>query len=296
MDLAALFAGCRTEADVYRVQIAAENLLAPPEVAALAAGPGALPDPARKWIRRLEGMMRRAGGTTEAFRRRALGEHVTFYEGAAETAAPRSLVFAFTGTALRMNLPAPVFLQALPAASCDVVILGDATRTAFLQGVRGYAPDLRALAQRLAQDLPPFANYAGGLRCIGTSAGGAAALHFGLVVQARRAVSVDGAHPAALAMRAAPGTDRTLLDRATAGLGPRATQLIAVHGEGNRRDALLGRLLAAGLPGARPLAVRVEGQHGLLAPLLAKRALRRFLAEVLLADTPAAEMPATWVA
>ena len=50
MDLPALFAACRTEADFYRAQIAAENLLAPAEVAALADRAGDLPAPAGTWL------------------------------------------------------------------------------------------------------------------------------------------------------------------------------------------------------------------------------------------------------
>jgi hypothetical protein len=296
MDLPALFAGCRTEADFYRVQIAAENLLAPPEVAALAARAAEFPDQVQAWLARLSGLMRRSAPEPEPYRRRTLGEHVNFYEGAGGPGAPRRLVVGFTGVALRMNLPASAFLQALPAAECDVLIIGDAARVAFLAGVRGYAPDLRALAARLAQDVPGFAAYPGGIRCIGTSAGGAAALCFGRIVGARRAVSVDGAHPAALGLRFAQDVDRTALDRAVAGLDTSGTELIAAHGEANPRDTVRGRLLAAGLPGARCLAIRVEAGHGLLAPLLTRRALRRFLAEILLTETPLAEMPEVWVA
>lgn len=294
MDLPVLFAACRTEADFYRVQIAAENLLAPAEVVALADRAAELPAPARTWLARLAGMMRRAAPETEPYHRRMLAEHVQFYEGPGGGA--RCLVVGFTGVALRMNLPACVFLQGLPAAACDVLIIGDAARAAFLAGVRGYAPDLPALAARLARDVPGFAVYPGGIRCIGTSAGGAAALAFGRIVGARRAVSVDGAHPAALELRFAPDADPGALDRAVAGLPFGGTDLLVVHGEGHPRDAVRGRLLAAGLPGSRCIAVRIEGAHGLLGPLLARRALRRFLREVLLADAPAAGMPEVWVA
>lgn len=296
MDLPALFAGCRTEAEFYRVQIAAENVLPPPDIAALAAQAEALPEPARKWLARMRGLLRRSAPGAEPFRRRELGEHVNFYEGSGDAGAPRCLVIGFGGVALRMNVPAAAFLQALPAAACDVLIIGDAARAAFLAGVRGYAPDLPGLAARLAKDLPRFAAYPGGIRCIGTSAGGAAALAFGRLVGARRAVSVDGAHPAALPLRFAQDADRAAFDRAVAGIPFGGTELLIVHGEQSPRDALRGRLLAAGLPGARCVAIRVEAGHGLLGPLLGRSALRRFLAEILLAETPLARMPDVWEA
>lgn len=291
MDLRAAFAPCRTEADFYRVQIAAETLLAPAEIAALA--PEGLPAPARAWRDRIMAMLHAVAPAIEPFRRRDLAESVTLFEGEAATGVPRCLVVAFTGIAQRMNIPAAAFLQALPAASCDVVLLRDPARAAFLTGVPGYAPDLGALATRLVADLPPGA-HAGGLRCIGASAGGAAALYFGLLAGARRAVSVDGAHPSALRLRFAPEADRGALDAAIAGVEPRGTVLLSVHGASQAQDALRARLLALGLPGTRSIGVAVEGGHGLFGPLLAAGALRRFLAGILLADAPPHAIPDPW--
>ncbi|WP_137124696.1 hypothetical protein [Roseomonas sp. HF4] len=286
------FAACRTAADFYRVQIDAENLLSPAEVEALE--PAGLPPQAAAWLGKLRGMLMLAGGGAQAFRRRDLSDNATFYEGEGE-GSPRCLVVAFTGIAMRMNVPAPAFLQALPAASCDVVILRDPGRAAFLAGVPGYAADLPALAARLAADLPG-GRHPGGIRCIGTSAGGAAALYLGRLVRARRAVSVDGAHPAALKLRLPDEVDRGALDAALARTPPGPEVLVAAHGIGDLRDAVRGRLLAAGLPGARALTVAVQGPHGLFGTLLARRLLGRFLAEVLLADTPPDGLPATWPA
>lgn len=296
MDVVALFAGCRTEADFYRVQLDAERRLAPAEVAALLPPDDALPEAQRLWLARLGETLALAGGALEPFRRRPLADNVTHFEGVREGAAPRSLVLAFTDVAQRMNVPVAIFLQALPAAACDVVVFADPTRTAFLSGVPGYADGIAALVARLARDLPTE-RYPGGIRCIGSSAGAAAALSFAIAAGARRGVSLDGAHPAALPMRHAGRIDRTtLLDPATH--APPGTVLLSVHGAQHRRDRIRGPLLALGLPGARSIAVETGGEktHGLLAVLLARRALARFLAEILLADTPAEEMPAVWQA
>jgi hypothetical protein len=293
MDLPALFAQCRAEADFYRVQIDAENRLAPAEIVALAAQADQLPEMARAWLKKTGAMLRRAGEETQPFRRHPLAEHATFYEGTA--GAKRMLVVGFCGIAMRMNLPAPAFLQALPAARCDVVILADPARAAFLGGVKGYAPSLPALVERLAKDAPAT-RYPGGIRCIGTSAGGAASLCFGLLAGARRAMSVDGAHPAAMMLRDVPDLDRHAFDKALAGRARSGTELICAHGATHERDTIRGRLLAAGLPGARSMAVAVEGGHGLLGPLLTRRLLARFFAEVLLSETEAAALPGTWPA
>ena len=293
MDLPALLAQCRTEADFYRIQIDAENRLAPAEIAALAAEADRLPEMARAWLKKIMPMLRRAGEVTQPYRRRMLTEHAILYEGPPDGAAPRMLVLGFCGIAMRMNLPAPAFLQALPAASCDVLILADPSRQAFLEGIKGYAPSLPALVERIGRDAPA-ARYPGGLRCIGTSAGGAAALAFGVLAGARRAISVDGAHPAAMSLRDGANADRYAFDKAMAGRLPSATELICAHGAHHERDTVRGRLLAAGLPGARSMAIGIEGAHGLLGPLLTRRLLARFFAEVLLSDTRAAALPARW--
>jgi hypothetical protein len=291
MDLPARFAACRTEADFYRVQIEAEAVLAPAEVESL--DPAGLPARARAWRDKLRGMMRLAGGAPQPFRRRALAENATLYEGPAAPGAVRSLVIGFTGIAQRMNVPAAAFLQALPAEACDVVILRDPARAAFLSGVPGYAADLPALLERLARDVPP-GRHAGGMRCIGTSAGGAAALFAARLAGARRGVSVDGAHPGGLELRFAGAVDRMAFDAALAGRPPGDAVLVVAHGIGDRRDAMRGRLLAFGLPGARVVRVTVEGPHGLFGTLLSRRLLAPFLAGMLLADTPPAAIPAEW--
>ncbi len=291
MDLPAAFWACRTEADFYRVQIEAENRMVPAEVEAIAALAPDLPEPARAWARRLDALMRISCAQTQHFRCTHLAADALFYEATDD--APRGLVIGLTGAAMRMNLPVPFFLQALPPGRCDMLLLRDSARASFLCGVPGYAADVPALAERIAADLP-LVRYQD-IRCIGTSAGGAAALWLGALLQARRAVSVDGSHPGAHALRfPARKLEAGAFDRSFAAPQPGTAELIVVHGADNRRDAIRSRLLAMSVPGARVVSVGGVSVHGVVGPLLTARALAPFLAEVLMGEGQGAALPDTW--
>ena len=281
MDVAAALAGCATTADRYRVQIEAENHLTPVELDALHDAAADLPEPSREWIEKLVLLCRRIRQPTQPFRRRALSPHVSLHEGSAPPGRPRSLVVAFTGVAQRMMMPLGPFLQALPADRCDVVVLRDPDRCAFLAGVPGYAADLPALADRLAADLP-VADYAARC-CIGVSSGGAAALAFGPWFGARLALSLGGMHPYGMGLRGATSEiDRFVFERLRAAAPAAATRLVCAHGDGFLRDAVRSRLLAMTVPGSEVLVLRGVPLHGAIAGLFQRDALTRFMEEILL--------------
>lgn len=281
MDVAAALAGCTTTADRYRVQIEAENHLTPVELDALHAAASELPEPSREWVEKLVALCRRIRQPTQPFRRQALTADISFHEGSAPAGQQRSLVVAFTGVAQRMMMPLPPFLQALPADRCDVVVLRDPDRCAFLAGVPGYAADMAALAARLAADLP-MARYAERC-CIGVSSGGAAALAFAPWFGARLALSLGGMHPRGMALRGATAEiDRFALDRLRVASAPPATRLVCVHGDDFLRDAVRSRLLAMTVPGSEVLVLRGVALHGAIAGLFQRNALARFMQEILL--------------
>lgn len=283
MEVEAALAECRTAADFYRVQIDAENVMTPREVAALAARAEALPEPARAWIARLDGMVRRVRPEPEPFRRRELAPHVQLYEG---EGAPRDLVIGMTGVAMRLMLPVAPVLQAFAASRCDVLVLADAGRSNFLAGVPGYGEDPVAVTTRLARDLP-LSRYAA-VRCFGTSAGGAAALAYGALLGARVAMSLGGSHPLASGTRRKrdPALDRHAFDRMIAEARPGRTRMLCVFAEKHAKDAIRTRLQAVGLPGSRAVPVARLEQHGVIGGLLLHDALVRFFEELLLSDAP----------
>lgn len=285
MDALAALAASATTADLYRAQIEAENRLTPAEVAALAAGADGLPEAARPWIARLDGLVRRVRPEPEPFRRRDIAPGVTLFEAEGAPGARRDLVIGFCGVAHRLMMPVAPILQAFPAARCDVLVLADASQANFLLGIPGYAADPVALATRLGRDLP-LSRYAA-LRCFGTSAGGAAALAYGAGLGARVAMSLGGAHPLAMSGRRSEGRelDRRAFDRIIAA-APDRTRLLCVHGRGHARDAVRTRLHSIALPGSRAIAVEGVTHHGVIAGLFLRDAMVRFFEELLLSDTP----------
>lgn len=284
MDIAAALAACTTQADHYRVQMHAENTLDPAAAMALRARIDTLPVESHEWVRRLADMVLRNQPVAEPYRRHDLAETVCFYEGQRPAGTPRSLVVAFTGAGQRLMLPVAPVLQGLPAARCDVLVLQDSARAAFLTGVPGYAADLPALAARLERDIP-MAGYAD-RRCIGASSGVMAALAFGPIIGAALSLGLGGMSPAAMRLAQAPGgLDRGLFRRMLAGASSGRTRLVCAHGEGCQRDAVRGSLLAMSIEACRVLVVAGVTHHGVVANLFLANAWRRFVDEVLLGDT-----------
>jgi hypothetical protein len=279
MDVPAALAACVTTADHYRLQIEAENLLAPLEVDALREA--GLDPPARVWVDRLWQSSMLVAKPLKPFLRRDLGANATCYEGPGASEG-RILVVCFTGAGLRPMMPVAPFLQALPAERCDVLVLRDPDRNSFLHGVPGYAPDFPALAARIAADVPSGRHA--GWRAFGTSAGGAAALTLGAHVGAPLALSLGGGHPIGLAARLpARRLDHAMLDRAVAAAPP-GTRLVCAHGLDCAKDAVRSRLLAMAVRGT---VLEVEGvhEHAVLNGLLRLGTLPRFFSEVLLGDS-----------
>jgi hypothetical protein len=287
MDVVAALLRCRTTAERYRVQINAENLLAPTDVMELVDQVSAVSDEARAWIGKFAEGCTQVSATTQPFRHRRIAETVSFYEGSGPPGAARSLVVAFTGMAQRMTMPTAHFLQALPAERCDVVVLRDPDRVAFLSGVPGYAADLPALAEALRRDVP-FAHYAD-RRCVGISGGSAAALAFGPMIGACAALGVGGSHPSGMVALARKGHDHFAFDRLRAGTPHGSMRMASVFGEDCIRDSIRGRLLAMTIPGCAALPVRGVAVHAVLVALMQRDALARFLREVLLGDAPPAD-------
>jgi hypothetical protein len=279
MDVKAALAACVTTADRYRVQIEAENLLAPLEVDAL--HDADLDPPARVWIDRLWSLCNGVARPRQAFRRLDLAANATYYEGPGAERG-RVLVVAFTGVGLRLMMPVAPFLQGLPAERCDMVVLRDADRNSFLCGVPGYAQDFPALAARIAADIPSGRHAE--WRTLGTSAGGAAALAMGAVAGARLALSLGGGHPIGFATRQGDRRlDYEALGSAVAAAQP-GTRLVCAHGRACTKDIVRSRLLAMAVRGS---VLEVEGvsEHAVLTPLMREGTLARFFSEVLLGDS-----------
>jgi hypothetical protein len=283
MNVSGAFGACRTPADFYRLQIALENECAPVEILARVGPKERLPLPARKWIERLEGMMRSAGESLQPFERISLSENVQLYRMKGKQAAARSLILGFCGNFQRLMVPLPIFLQHIPADDFDVVVFRDPTKMLFLRGIPNYVPGLGELPARLARDLS-LESYET-LRCLGTSAGGAAALAAGAALGAERAFAYGGAHPY-LSEGTLPRDDADLngfdpIFRESACL---STRFRAFFGAQNQRDRENAASLAGAFKGVRMAEVPGVAGHNMFYELFERGELAGFLGRTLLGD------------
>lgn len=271
MKLVDAFAQCRTPADFYRVQITLENELTPQELLEQLKWRDELAPPARKWISALEEMMLRESGQIQPFRRTSLSENVQFCHAGAGHGV-KSLLVGFCGNFQRLMMPLPVFLQQVPADIFDVLIFKDPGRDFFLRGVPGYVDSLAQLPERVERDLP-LARYAS-VRCIGTSAGGAAALVAGEVFGAERALSFGGGHPARASESLEPkGLTGTELDLVFADAKRSCGRKLAFFGETNEFDRETAGSLCRAYPGTRIAPVRGVSTHNIFFELFERKEL-----------------------
>ena len=280
MKHADVFAQCRTPADFYRLQIALENERTPLELLEQFASRDELAPPVRKWISTLEDMMLRGSGLIQPFTRTSLSGNVQYYH-AGPGNGTKSLLIGFCGNYQRLMMPLPLFLQHVPADLFDVVILKDPERNFFLQGVSDYASSLAELPERLDRDLS-LTRYAS-VRCIGTSAGGAAALVAGTVFGAERALSFGGGHPARAAESlAARGLNGNELDFVFVNAERSCGRKLAFFGEANEIDRETAASLCRAYPGTRMAPVRSVSTHNIFFELFERRELAAFFADTLL--------------
>ena len=276
MNFVEAFEACRTPADFYRLQISLENECAPAELLPAFDCRDKLPAPARKWIENLHAMMLRGGATVQPFTREVLAENARFYHDGSSSCSEKSLLVCFCGNYQRIMIQLPVFLQHIPACSFDVVVFKDPGKLFFLRGVPGYAPTLAALRERLGRDLC-LERYAS-VRCLGTSAGGAAALAGGAVLGAERALSFGGGHPSRVAGElAGSGLTGSEFDDVFGDADTSRTRLRAFFGIGNSTDRETAASLCGAFCGVRAVPVAGVAGHNIFFELFSKGDLQGFL-------------------
>lgn len=291
--------GRRIERAAERDLRALENTLAPQAfLARLAeAQAAAATDPAEAALAR--GMARSASGRDlrgaailQPFAAEPIGPDACLYRGAP---APRGrrLMVLLTGRLQRPMLPLPVFLQRVPAAEWDVLLLRDSRLTHYRAGCLGLAEGFAALAAAVAERARPYA----GALAFGTSMGGLAAVRLALrcatAGRAMAAISVGGQPPddfLRLFAEVPPPPAFDPLCACLAPAGPAGRPFVFVHAGGHERDGLIARSLAA-LSGGRALAVEGTAAHGVLAELWHDGRLDGFLAALLGARPAEAAVP-----
>lgn len=171
----------------------------------------------------------------QPYRRTEIGPDVALFSAPSVPAERKALLVAFCGRTNRVMLPWSLFLQHLPAALFDVVILTDRSNLHYFDGVAGYATGFFRLVRRLLADTG--ANRYRRIIGYGTSSGGFPALRFGLLAGAYRAISVGGTWTWPI-YRLETGQPLDAFDPLCACNRLPGTHLVCVHANGAERDAV----------------------------------------------------------
>ncbi len=122
---------CTTVNLANRLHISLEMILAPAEIALLAAQVRErgieLPETSAHWLGRMETLVVGDGRPTEAYVRRTLADDASWYAapGSPAERAERTVVIAFTGDAHRLMMPLALFLQNCPADRYEFLVVFD---------------------------------------------------------------------------------------------------------------------------------------------------------------------------
>jgi hypothetical protein len=206
-----------------------------------------------------------------AFRRVALSDDVTLFRGRRGWRR-RSLLVAVTAQLGRMTIPAPAFLQSLPAGGWDVLMLHDSARTHFRRGCAGFAGSFPALAARVAAMAARYRKVV----IVGASIGGLTAIRLALKVPGARGVSVGGM-PANDIDRMFREPAHFAFDPLCACLSARQRDLVFLFSDGHRRDRLAAQRYA-GMTGGRAFPLMSSAIHGVFAELWRNGRLQEVLA------------------
>lgn len=193
-------------------------------------------------------------------------------------AAPtgRRLLVLFTGRLGRPLLALPVFLQRVPAAEWDVLLLRDPGQTHYRDGAEGFARTFPDLCARIGALAAPYA----GMLAFGTSMGGLPAIRFALNRGGIRGISVCGLPAWDVARLMRDGSAPPAFDPICACLPQARRPFFFLHAAGNAADGAAAATAAAATGGVTIPVARAEG-HGLLGKLWRDGRFDGFLAACL---------------
>lgn len=195
----------------------------------------------------------------EPYEQTELGPDVVLYRSGLGGTRKR-LIITFCGRSHRMMTSWSLFLQHIPAARFDVLILADRTNNHFSDGIAGYAPDFVSLMRRIQRDARTDSYDR--VYCFGTSTGGLPALRFGLLADAFRAVSIGGLFAWPI-HRLRQGQHFEAFDPLCACNRERKSHLVCVHAEDSKTDRANAVVLQRVL-GVSRVPVANSGNHNIV--------------------------------
>lgn len=200
--------------------------------------------------------------------RSSIAPDVTLFHNPDVPCVNKSIVIAFCGKAQRLLIPTGVFLQLLPSADVDVVILTDPRRSHFARGLQEYAADFFQFVTRLDKDLK--LNRYKNVCCYGTSMGGFVALRCGLLL-GTKSVSVGGKFPWHV-QRLLTGQTMPAFDLLCSCKASAAVSFVCVYGN-NADDLRAVDHLATMFPVTR---LHIQASHNVIFAMYKEGTLRQF--------------------
>jgi hypothetical protein len=222
------------------------------------------------------------------YERTVLAEHVMLYTSPPQPSHPRkSLLLCFSGHGGRMTMTTPMFLQCVPQAQFDVVMLRDPAKLYYLTGVAGYGSSLTDVLKHLVRDID-FDSYAD-VRCLSTSAGGTAAIVAGMALGAKRTIAIAPMHPTdeikKVAERGRPDlTGMELANLPVLRTAQAPVDSMVVFGGKNALDKERALRMKAHMPGIRLATMGDIEDHMLLRFLVLRNQLPKFFEAYLCPD------------
>lgn len=168
----------------------------------------------------------------EPYVQTALGNDVAFYQSG-HGGSDKSLIVALCGRSHRVMTSWSLFLQHIPAARFDVLILADRSNNHFVDGIEGYATDLLSMVRRVAADVRT--DQYKRVYCFGTSTGAFPALRFGILANAYRSIGISGMFAWPI-HRLRSGVNFQAYDPLCACSRGRQGHLVCVHAESSKID------------------------------------------------------------
>jgi hypothetical protein len=275
---------CATVNQFNRLRTGIENAFAPAEICALIDGARArgvaVPEHCARWFDNTDASLRGNGRPLQPYARHVVSTSAAIYAapGTPQERASRTLVIAYATDALRLFMPISVFLQHLPAASHEVMLLIDPQRRFFLTGVEGLGEDLPSTMRRIAELTQP-SRYRRSV-AFGCSAGGLAAIWTAVELGFTRGVSVGGVDVTSVIGRVAmQDFDLTGFDAAVR-RRLKLPEIRLVFGEGNERDSQKAVEMAKRLP-SQYVTVHGASDHNVLYDVYKGGRLDEFLTQLI---------------
>ena len=180
----------QTLADFFRIHIEMENTASPYEAINYIRNERVKKGAIVPILDKTEKLMLQASKKIKPFISHKLSSNVFFYNSGSIN---KHILMCFCGTANRLMMPIPVFLQHINHEIFDVLILKDPSGLCFHAGVPDFGDTLQESVERLSSFVSSK-NYQY-VTSFGTSGGGCASLYVGSYLNAKKAISIAGRHP-----------------------------------------------------------------------------------------------------